>query len=224
MTSYIVCTIKPWNLDLYHKDLSKLPGKWHLISSAEELTYSFLKEASPRYVFFLHWSWIVPEDIIKDFECVCFHSSDVPYGRGGSPIQNLIIRGHKDTKITALRMQNELDAGPVYMKRNLSLLGRAQDIFVRSTKIICSMIKELTQTNPVPVSQQGEPVIFKRRKGKDNEVPQNENLEVIYDHIRMLDAETYPRSHIIYGNMKIEFSEPEKSDDHITAQVRITRV
>ncbi len=26
------------------------------------------------------------------FECVCFHMTDVPYGRGGSPLQNLIIR------------------------------------------------------------------------------------------------------------------------------------
>jgi len=36
--------------------------------------------------------------------------TDVPYGRGGSPLQNLIVRGHTETKLTALRCVRDLDA------------------------------------------------------------------------------------------------------------------
>ena len=60
--------------------------------------------------------------------------TDLPYGRGGSPLQNLIIRGHKKTKISALRMVNELDAGPIYFKRSLSLNGNAQKIYSSCSK------------------------------------------------------------------------------------------
>lgn len=32
-----------------------------------------------------------------------FHMTNFPYGRGGSPLQNLMKRGHHTTTITALR-------------------------------------------------------------------------------------------------------------------------
>ena len=60
-----------------------------------------------------------------------FHMTDVLYGRGGSPLQNFIIRGHKETKLTAMKCVKELDAGPVYLKEFLSLLGNAEEIYMR---------------------------------------------------------------------------------------------
>ena len=104
MSNYIVATIKEWNIKEFHEKTPKLPGNWHLVSDKQELTIELINSLKPRYIFFPHWSWIVPEDILNNAECVCFHMSDVPYGRGGSPLQNLIVRGHKNTKITALRM------------------------------------------------------------------------------------------------------------------------
>ncbi len=50
---------------------------------------------------------IPPKPGIRGFEKV--HMTDVPYGRGGSPLQNLIARGHTSTKLTAMRMTAEVD-------------------------------------------------------------------------------------------------------------------
>ena len=61
------------------------------ILDPEDLTPERLASLDPRYVFFLHWSWKIPAEIHTRFECVIFHMSDVPYGRGGSPLQNLIV-------------------------------------------------------------------------------------------------------------------------------------
>ena len=123
--SYVVCGSKSWNRDLFDAELSKLSGEWHFLDSKESLTLEFLESIRPRYVFFLHWSWIVPEKIVQEFECVNFHMTDLPYGRGGSPLQNLILRGHTETKLTAHRMVKELDAGPVYGKEPMELSGSA---------------------------------------------------------------------------------------------------
>jgi methionyl-tRNA formyltransferase len=61
--------------------------------------------------------------------------TDIPYGRGGSPLQNLIARRRKKkTKLSALRMVEELDAGPVYTKTNISLMGRAEEIYLVAEK------------------------------------------------------------------------------------------
>ena len=40
--------------------------------------------------------------------------TDVPYGRGGSPLQNLIVRGYSEIKLTVLQMVKAFDAGLVY--------------------------------------------------------------------------------------------------------------
>ena len=48
--------------------------------------------------------------------------TDLPYGRGGSPLQNLIARGFLETKISAILVEKQLDAGPVYLKMELLFL------------------------------------------------------------------------------------------------------
>ena len=81
----------------FHRHRAELPGCWELISARDDLSLDALRALQPAYVFFPHWSWRVPKKIVEEFSCVCFHETDLPYGRGGSPLQNLIVRGHKST-------------------------------------------------------------------------------------------------------------------------------
>ena len=32
-----------------------------------------LNEISPRYIFFPHWSYIIPKEIFDSFDCIIFH-------------------------------------------------------------------------------------------------------------------------------------------------------
>lgn len=117
------------------------------------------------YIFIPFWSWYIPPEIYENWECVIFHMTELPYGRGGSPLQNLIIRGHKDTMISAIRCVKEIDAGPIYMTFPLSLQGTADEIYDRADKIIRDrMISHLLKHNFEPSPQQGEPVYFERWK------------------------------------------------------------
>ena len=91
--NYIIATSRKWHEKL-PTILGRLTNKhFILIDKKEELNLEKVRATNPRYIFFPHWSYIVPEEIYNNFECVIFHMTDVPFGRGGSPLQNLITRG-----------------------------------------------------------------------------------------------------------------------------------
>lgn len=220
---YVVTTIRPWHVAQYNAKVSTLPGVWHLITDPDELTVARLATIQPRYIFFPHWSHKVPAAIVDRYECVCFHETDVPYGRGGSPIQNLIERGHTDTVVTALRMVEELDAGPVYGKRPLSLLGLAEEIYLRSASIIFEMIEAIATREPTPSAQSGKPTAFRRRTPEQSSFPRDaQTLAAVFDHIRMLDAEQYPHAFLEYGDFHMEFTRPVLRTGRIEAAVSIS--
>ncbi|RTZ14657.1 methionyl-tRNA formyltransferase [Vibrio aquaticus] len=220
--NYVVATIKPWNIKEFQSLKGRLSGKWHLITSKEELSVERLEQLNPRYVFFPHWSWIVPSEILERWECVCFHMADVPYGRGGSPLQNLIVHGHKKTKLSALRMVNELDAGPVYRKVPMSLEGSASDIFHRMAPLTFQLIGDIAKNEPSPQEQEGDVVVFKRRTPKQSLLPKSGDASSLYDHIRMLDAETYPKAFLEWGKVRLTFDEARLDVDNgqLTARVK----
>ena len=221
---YVVATIRPWNIRIFHEIIGHYPGDWLLVSRREDLTLSLIRDLSPRYVFFPHWSWKVPSEVLNAVECVCFHETDLPYGRGGSPIQNLIARGHRQTVITAFRMVEEMDAGPVYLKRPLSLEGVAEEIYLRAARTVAEMIREIVMKEPEPVPQEGEAVVFDRRRPEESRIPEDvATLEALFDHIRMLDACGYPRAYLEVGAFRYEFSRPVLRTDAVEADVRVTR-
>jgi methionyl-tRNA formyltransferase len=149
--------------------------------------------------------------------------TDVPYGRGGSPLQNLIVRRHDATVISALRCVRELDAGPVYMKRPLGLHGSAEEIFLRADAIIEDMIVAMIRDQPEAVAQTGEVVTFTRRRPDQGDLRDAKSLDAWYDLIRMLDAEGYPHAFLDVGDFRIEFSRVGRRTAGLQADVVIRK-
>jgi methionyl-tRNA formyltransferase len=193
------------------------------IKSPEALTADYLKELNPTYVFFPHWSWIIPDEILDDFQCVVFHMTDLPYGRGGSPLQNLIVRGIKETVVSAIKCVKELDAGPIYLKMPLTLEGTAQEILDRASIVIQQMIIKIVDGQAVLKDQVGNVVSFKRRVADEGDLSHLETTDQIYDHIRMLDADNYPSAFIKIDNFRLDFSSVKNVDGNIEAVVRFYR-
>jgi Methionyl-tRNA formyltransferase len=190
-------------------------------TTPEEVTFEKMQEIKPEYIFIPHWSWIIPQDIWQNFECVIFHMTDLPFGRGGSPLQNLIARGIQETKISAIQCIQELDGGPIYLKKELSLHGSAEEIFLRCVPIVEEMICEILMKQLTPQTQIGEPVLFKRRTPLESRIPESHDLTGLYDHIRMLDAQGYPPAFLEIGNFRLEFTRASLRYGRIEANVEI---
>jgi methionyl-tRNA formyltransferase len=218
----LIASCRVWVKDLIQRLENDLDAEAiHLITAKEELNVAFLEQLKPDYIFFPHWSYLIPEEVYEQFNCVIFHMTDVPFGRGGSPLQNLIAREVYETKISALRCVKELDAGPVYLKKPLSLYGDAQEIYYRANNIMVEMMIEIASNKLAPQPQQGEARVFKRRTSQESNIAELTNLEKVFDYIRMLDADGYPKAFLEFGNFRLEFSRASFKGDKIIADVEI---
>lgn len=225
MNRYIFLSEKEWHKELFNNLREKfINDEWFLINSKSDFVLDNVTNINPNKIFIPHWSCIIPSSIFFKFECIVFHMTDLPYGRGGSPLQNLIIRGHKETKISAIKVEAGIDTGAIYLKKNLTLEGTAKKILLSATCIIGEMITEIIQNDLIPIPQTGEVVEFKRRKPEDGNIIHLNDINLIYDYIRMLDCEGYPSAFIETDSIKIEFSNAHlESNNNLTAHVRILK-
>ena len=224
MKTIIIATIKTWNIKNAEKLAHTIKDKTNtkIITSKKELTIDTIKTLNPEYIFFPHWSWKIPQAIYANYPCIVFHMTDLPFGRGGSPLQNLIVRGYKQTKISAIKVVEAMDAGDVYLKEDLDLYGTADEIFMRASKIVFEkMIPQILKNKIIPKAQQGEITTFKRRRPEESTIEGLQTLEQLYDHIRMLDGEGYPKAFIETEHFKIELSRASRKPDGIIADAKI---
>lgn len=193
-----------------------------VVKNKDQLNIEFINDHKPDFIMFPHWSHKVPAEIYQNFKCICFHSTPLPYGRGGSPIQNMISLGHDETEVCSLLMTEEFDAGPIYIRSKVSLEGNLDQILVRIYKVIADQIFELLKKDIEPIEQVGEVVKFSRII--DNTIKFSEPLNKIFDKIRMLDSSIYPQSYIDVEDCKIEFKNAKYVEDQIQASVTIKKI
>ncbi|MEY3236615.1 MAG: methionyl-tRNA formyltransferase [Bacteroidota bacterium] len=226
MSNYVILTDKKWYNNLF--EVLKTTFKndsWFRIDCINDFNIDRLKEINPTKIFIPHWSHIIPKEIHENFDCIVFHMTDLPFGRGGSPLQNLITRGFTTTKLSAIKVDSGIDTGDIYLKKTLSLDGSAAEIFSKSALIIEEMIVEIINNNIIPTPQIGKVTKFKRRKPEDSNIINLSDIEKIYDYIRMLDCEGYPHAFIETSNIKFEFTNAnfDTNNQLISANVRIIK-
>ena len=217
----VIVSNKKWHRRFVPEIEVRTGAKVTYLEERDDVRKEVMAELSPDWVFFPHWSYIIPGEAYENFRCVVFHMTDLPFGRGGSPLQNLIVRGIYETKITALRCVKELDAGPVYGKRALSLWGDAEEIYLRAAEITKEMMIDFVRESPVPREQKGTGVVFKRRCPEDGNIGDLSNLSQIFDYIRMLDADGYPPAFLCVNRLRMEFSRASLKDGWILADAKI---
>lgn len=222
----IIATLKTWNVKNYKKLQKLYPDfSFFLVQKEQDLNIVFVEKIKPRYIFFPHWSFYIPKELYENYECIVFHMSDLPFGRGGSPLQNLILRNIKKTKISVLKACEKLDAGDIYFKEKLDISkGSAEKIYKKASKLIFfKMIPYFFKAQIKAKPQKGKTIIFKRRKAKQSclNTLQNPSLNQLYDFIRMLDAPTYPKAFLEFENFKIDLSQVKHKNQKLIGRFKI---
>lgn len=84
-------------------------------SVSDEAFLEELAEVEPSLAVVVAFGQIFPPELLElpEHGCVNVHASLLPKYRGASPIQGALINGEKKTGVTIMRMEEELDTGPI---------------------------------------------------------------------------------------------------------------
>ena len=101
-----------------HLASSKLKLKVRTTSLDSEEEYSYFKSLKPFIVIVVAFGQIIPKKYLNLSEMgfINVHASLLPKWRGAAPIQRSIINQDKETGISIMKIEEDLDAGP-YMKQ-----------------------------------------------------------------------------------------------------------
>lgn len=209
----------PWSKTLF-TELSKETKDFFWLTEFDNTTFS---KFNPEWIFFFHWSEIVPEHIFKNYRCVIFHPANLPHGRGGSPIHNQILEGINFSRINAIEMSNVVDGGGIYCSKPVTFQGSIDDIWntlaLAAKDLILKCVRE--SLKPTPQTEFIKP--YKRKKDNHIIFSHEKDLSNVYDQIRILDSDYYPNAYIEIGNFRLEFTRAKLNKDKIISDVTITK-
>ena len=212
-----------WYLDDAKRYFSDTDYQVLTFNTLDELKNEIRINSNLDFIFFPHFSEIIPPSIYENFLCIGFHTGDLPADRGGSPIQNKILSGKYLTNVSAFRITKDIDAGPIFKQHVIDLSeGTIVEILLNLSKICAKMMIDIVRNTPVPIEQIGQIQVKVRRKPIDSLLPQSSvGIRVVYDHIRMVDGLDYPRAYIAWGDLIIEFTSAKLEDGKLTATCTI---
>ncbi len=85
--------------------------------------FETLSAARPDAIAVVAFGRILPAEILRlpPMGCLNVHASLLPRHRGASPIQAAILAGDSETGVAAMRLEEGLDTGPVYLERRVRI-------------------------------------------------------------------------------------------------------
>ena len=136
------------------------------------------------------------------------HESDLPKGRGMSPISWQVLQGKKNIVFSLIDASEKIDAGKIYYKKKVKFNGTElfEDIkksqLINNLQLLEKFIRNLIKHNKPPKSkkQKGRPTYYSLRSSSDSELKINKSIKSQMNLMRICDFNNYPA--FFYYNKK----------------------
>ena len=94
MKTIVICSYREWSENISDYLLSEFDklAKFIKIKNKDEFNQLIKDETKVDLFLFIGWSEIISKNIVDKNMCFCLHPSLLPKYRGGSPLQNQIIK------------------------------------------------------------------------------------------------------------------------------------
>ena len=157
--------------------------------------------------FYLSYEKIVEKKVLKKFKNnLVIHASDLPKGKGWSPLSWQILKGYKKIIVSLIEAEDKVDSGKIYkqLSKNFSgyeLLDQMQSSLRELTSKLCNYaIKNYPQTLKKGKLQKGKETFFQRRFPKDSKLNINQSIKKQFNLLRIVDNDRYPAFFEINGH------------------------
>ena len=118
-------------------------GRHGLTIGQPENLENYTSSGSQQLNIVVDYGLIIPLNIIETpkFGSVNIHPSLLPKYRGASPIQSALINGKKETGVTIMKMDKEMDHGPILAQEKISI--KPEDNYVSLYKKLAERAAEM---------------------------------------------------------------------------------
>lgn len=162
-----------------------------------ELFFRFRDLTDGELLFILAYDRILPEDYLaKHKHNIVIHASDLPAGKGFSPMSWGIAEGRDEITFTLFDAVKDVDAGQVYAKKQLHLIGN--ELYAewknKQADIQEEMVRDFLSNYPALTSQVqvGETSYYRKRNRSDDEIKLEQPFHVAFNTIRVCDPDAFP--------------------------------
>lgn len=119
------------------------------------------------------------------------HESNLPKGRGFSPIKNQILKKIYKIKCCLIECVEKIDAGDIYESDYIIIENNDlyDDIRIKQFKLTIKLIEKLLKKYPKIKGEKqiGKPTYYKRFDEKSDEININKNISSLFDLLRSTD-------------------------------------
>ncbi len=128
------------------------------------------------------------------------HESNLPLGRGHSPLYWQILKSKKNIVTTLFECSKNVDSGYIYYKKkyyypeNLLFNEIKEKQFSNSLKLVLKFLSYYKKNNKPPVAkkQLGKVTYYKKLKKIDSEININASIKSQFNRIRISDNDKFP--------------------------------
>lgn len=143
--------------------------------------------------------------ILKEKKYYTVHESNLPRGRGFSPIKWQMLKGKNNIQFSLIRLNDAIDGGNIIMKKLIKF--RTTDTFneikkkqIETTQaLFLELIK--TKFSLEGTRQKGKPTYFRKLSNKDDKISLNKSLGKSFNKLRL----AHPNHTNYFYKNKIKF-------------------
>ena len=152
-----------------------------------------IRSYDPDFIVVAAYGQLLPKVILDIAPCINLHASLLPKYRGASPIQEALLHGDKVTGVTAMRMEEGLDSGPVlaWRVREIWPMTRKNELFETladdAADLTPRVLRDFHRIAPLPQCD-AEASYCKKIKKSDGLVTFEMAAEEIYNRFRAYEG------------------------------------
>jgi methionyl-tRNA formyltransferase len=184
----------------------------------DEKTVTWLNTVDPDLCLCGGWSQIIKKRVLNvpNRGFFGFHSSQLPKGRGGAPVNWRLINGDEEVWISLFEYVSDIDAGDILAQGSVSVQPRdnVKTVFdalaSEACRLVSSIRSELIHKSAQRIPQEIENATYRpRRQPKDGLIDWQNDPETLYNWIRS-QTKPYPGAYTFYDNERLTIwrSEP----------------
>jgi len=181
------------------KWIDQLVVEWSILGHKVIWVNEPSKIPSGDFCFILSCSSHIKSDVLKkNSHNLVVHESDLPKGRGWSPLSWQVLEGKSIIPVTLFEAESKIDSGAIYLQDTIKLRGNelVKDLRDKQASITINLCNKFIDNYPYILNksrnQTGSPSFYNRRVGADSRIDINKTIKDQFNLLRIVDNYKYP--------------------------------